>query len=289
MKFATAAATIALLVAAIIIVLLVTRSRTPPTDIPFAPATSPAVDFARLEHDLPLSTRHLETLTPPQLRELTQEQIDQLYGRVVAGSIPDGSYDGDLFFPRGSEGDSRLAEIVGTRLTKRLGNLAVRQTEFFMRTLWKGKVFSGRERVVRNRIEDLVLLAPLLNGDTRDIEKTTVGGHDAYLLFPARMYCGQSLLDGRRESIVLDYLFSDELRGYRSNPDALAGRDGLRIRDEMRMIRPGFYLGRAYLDRVFVLNFSLFSAEAASSGLAEFRAGQTQQDCWTGTQKRAVR
>lgn len=289
MKFATAAATIVLLAAAIIIVPRVWRSRTPPPDIPFAPATSPAVDFARIEHDLPLSARHLETLTPPQLRVLTQEQIDQLYGRLAAGAIPDGPYDGDLFFPRGSEGDSRIAEIVGTRLNKRLGNLAVRQTEFFMRTLWRGKVFSRRERVVRNRIEDLALLAPLLKGDTRDIEKTTVGGHDAYLLFPARIYCGQSLLDGRRESIVLDYLFSDELRGYRSNPDALAGRDGLRVRDEMRMIRPGFYLGRAYMDRVFVLNFSLFSAEAASGGLAGFRAGQTQQDCWTGTQERAVR
>jgi hypothetical protein len=30
------------------------------------------------------------------------------------------------------------------------------------------------------------------------------------------------------------------------------------VRDEIRMIRPGFYLGRAYLDRGFALNFTLY-------------------------------
>ena len=39
------------------------------------------------------------------------------------------------------------------------------------------------------------------------------------------------------------------LPGYQEHPDALAGRNGLRIRDEIRMIRPGFYLGRAYANQ----------------------------------------
>ena len=30
------------------------------------------------------------------------------------------------------------------------------------------------------------------------------------------------------------------------------------MRDEIRMIRPGLYLGRAYLDRGFALNFTLY-------------------------------
>src|SRR5262249_14484734 len=109
--------------------------------------------------------------------------------------------------------------------------------------------------------------------------------HEAYLLFPARLFCGQSLLDGRRESIILDHAFSDELRGYRDKPDALAGRHGLAIRDEMRMIAPGFYLGRAYMDRVFVVNFTLRNPDAAAAGRGDFLAGRTAQDCWTGTQK----
>ena len=38
-----------------------------------------------------------------------------------------------------------------------------------------------------------------------------------WLLFPAKLYCGQSLLDGRRESIVIDYLFGDEIEGWRDS------------------------------------------------------------------------
>ena len=45
--------------------------------------------------------------------------------------------------------------------------------------------------------------------------------------------------------------------GYRHDPDRLAGRNGFAVRDEVRMVRPGLYLGRAYLNRVFLLNFTL--------------------------------
>ena len=38
------------------------------------------------------------------------------------------------------------------------------------------------------------------------------GVEDENLFFPAKVYCAQSLLDGRRESIVIDYAFSDEQR-----------------------------------------------------------------------------
>ena len=82
-------------------------------------------------------------------------------------------------------------------------------------------------------------------------------------MFPAKLYCGQSLLDGRRESIIIDYAFTDDLPGYREMPDMLAGRRGFQVRDEIRMVRPGFYLGRAYLGRSFVLNFVLYNKEIA--------------------------
>ena len=89
---------------------------------------------------------------------------------------------------------------------------------------------------------------------------------DVWLLFPAKLYCGQSLLDGRRESVIIDYAYNDDLPGYQAHPDALAGRNGLRIRDEIRMIRPGFYLGRAYANKIFLLNFMLFNDEVAEAG-----------------------
>ena len=242
------------------------------------------LDFARLEHEYPLSIAEREGLTPQRLAGYSQEQVDQIYGRLTAGPIPDGPYDGDLFFPRGTDGETRLGEILGGHLKARLASLGTRRTEALGRLLWKGKQFDRRERLLRNRIEDLAMLAPLTGGTTAGIEKQSVNGRDTFLLFPAKLYCGQSLLDGRRESVIIDYTFSDELPGYREHPDGLGGRLGIRIRDEIRMIRPGFYLGRAYMNRIFGLNFSLYNAAAASAGRQEFRAGRVAEDCWAGEQ-----
>src|SRR5690606_8978220 len=140
------------------------------------------------------------------------------------------------------------------------------QLEELARALWKGKVFYRDQRLLRNRIEDTRLLRPLVGGDLGEIPKTTVNGQDQWLLFPAKLYCGQSLLDSRRESIIIDYAFPATLPGYREKPDCLAGRNGLKVRDESRMVRPCFYLGRAYVDRVFLLDFILYNKDIAERG-----------------------
>jgi hypothetical protein len=124
--------------------------------------------------------------------------------------------------------------------------------------------------VLRNRIEDLSILKKLglVEGEPK---KMNYAGKETWLLFPAKLYCGQSLLDSRRESIIIDYFFTDEIAGYQENPDYLAGRRGLKVRDEIRMIRPGFYLGRAYLDRGFALNFTLYDKATDEKAREEFR------------------
>jgi hypothetical protein len=246
------------------------------------------LDFARLDHEYPLSIAQRESLTPERLSEYSQEQVDQIYGRLTAGPIPDGPYSGDLFFPRGTDSETRLGEILGGRLKGRLAGLGVRKTEGLGRMLWKGKMFYRSQRVLRNRIEDLAVLAPLTGGTTEGIQKQSVNGRDEFLLFPAKLYCGQSLLDGRRESVIIDYAFTDELPGYREHPDSLGGRQGLRIRDEIRMVRPGFYLGRAYMNRIFGLNFTLYNPDAATAGRDEFHAGRLTEDCEAGTQRAAA-
>ena len=279
-------------------------------DIPFAPEQdtsltdpdNPAkvfrVDFAKVEAEYPLSTADLSQITQANLRALTQEQIDQIYGRLTAGPIPDGPFVGDLFFPKGDSLDSRLGEILGG-IKGRLADAEVKKLEFLGRSLWKGKVFYRDERVLRNYIEDLTILKPLLGDDTDDILTTTIDRRswlrvfapktDVWLLFPAKLYCGQSLVDSRRESIIIDYAYNDELPNYRRQPDALAGRKGLNVRDEIRMIRPGLYLGRAYINRVFLLNFTLYSAEIdATEGEAFRQTGQSAEDCWPGEQQRTV-
>ena len=89
--------------------------------------------------------------------------------------------------------------------------------------------------------------------------------------------------------MIIDYFYTDEIPGYREGPDFLAGRRGLQVRDEIRMIRPGFYLGRAYLGKIFLLNFTLYNKDVDTREAAAFqKTGQLAEDCWPGTQQRAV-
>ena len=276
-------------------------------DIPFAPLVDESlkdpdnptkvfrVDFARLEHELPLSRADLMELTPANLRTLSQEEIDQIYGRLTAGPTPDGPYQGDLFFARGDSLRPRLQEILGG-LPGRLAGEKIEVVERLGRTLWKGKMFDREQMVLRNFIEDVKPIEGLIDDpDSLMTAKVPRGGllgrilptTSVWLLFPAKLYCGQSLLDGRRESVIVDYLFGDEIEGYRPSPDSLAGRGGLRIRDEIRMVRPGFYLGRAYANRAFLLNFTLYNPEVADAGTDAFAAGERiAEDCWPGEQQR---
>lgn len=270
--------------------LIAACGKTEPPEIPFAPYTaeySGKPDFAQLEHQFPLGPVELAKITPENLAVLNQEQLDQIYARLSAGPIPDGPFDGSIVLPEGESGKLRAGEIVGgfAGFALHLKGIAV---DKIGETLWKGKVFYRDERVLRNRIEDLETFRKvgLVEGEP---QKITVGGKDAWLLFPAKLYCGQSLIDSRRESIIIDYAFTDELPGYLEKPDFLAGRRGLKVRDEIRMIRPGLYLGRAYMDRVFVLHFVLYNEEIAErDGPAFETSGAVQEDCWGGTQQRVV-
>lgn len=262
----------------------------PKLDIPFASWDKnyqSKMDLAQVEYKYPISTVELGKVTPEYLATLDQEQLDQLYARLTAGPIPDGAFDGRILLPRGGSGKFRLSEIVGgfTGLGLHLKGLVL---EDVGEALWRGKVFYRQEGVLRNRIEDLGVLKKmgLVQGDPK---KMDFNGKQTWLLFPAKLYCGQSLLDARRESIIIDYFFTDEIPGYQENPDYLAGRRGLRVRDEIRMIRPGLYLGRAYLDKGFALNFTLYNKDMDAQGRDAFvKTGQVQEDCWPGTQARKV-
>jgi hypothetical protein len=246
-------------------------------------------DFARVEHDYPLTPDELARLTPENLKSFKQEEVDQIYARLTSGPIPDGAYDGGLFFPKGASEKRRIAEIIGG-LPGLAANLQGAKVELLGKTLWKGKVFYRDERLLRNRIEDLAALKPIIDGDLTTIPKITVHGKDQWLMFPARLYCGQSLLDSRRESVIIDYAFTDEIEGYRERPDYLAGRNGFQVRDEIRMVRPGFYLGRAYLGKIFLLNFTLYNENVAGQKIvaSDIAKSAPSADCWGGTQQRAM-
>lgn len=275
-------------------------------DIPFAPMQDSAikdpdnptkvfrVDFARVEQEFPLSRADLIKLTPDVIATLEQEKVDQIYARLAAGPIPDGPYLGDFFFARGDNKEARVEEILGG-FHGRLAGTAVLFLELIGNDLWRGKVFYRDQRIARTMVRDRGAIRDLV-GDAATIATITIPDETwlsrlfpsrAWLLFPAKVHCGQSLLDGRRESIVIDHNFNDEVEGYRASPDSLAGRSGLRIRDEIRMIRPGFYLGRAYANRMFLANFTLYNPAVADPGEDAFRAGAlVAEDCWPGEQVR---
>ena len=242
-------------------------------------------DFARVEHEFPLKPDQLIKLTPANIKNYDQEQVDQIYARLTAGPIPDGASDGDLFFPKGSSGYVRAAEIAGG-LKGLAIQLQAEKLKLLGEVLWKGKVFYRNERVLRNRMDHLELLQDFFPDKKAQIRELETNGRKDRLMFPAKLYCGQSLLDSRRESVIIDYAFTDQIEGYREVPDALAGRDGFVVRDEIRMVRPGFYLGRAYLYGSFGLNFTLYNDAVAKAKTDDFmKTANIEEDCWAGSQR----
>ena len=84
---------------------------------------------------------------------------------------------------------------------------------------WQGKVFDAKAGLLRNEILPFGLKAII-----------------------ARVYKGPSWFDGK-ECIVLDY----------SETSLVASH----IRDEIRQIEPGLYLGKVYWDKARLIDFSL--------------------------------
>ena len=233
--------------------------RSAPPPIRFAP---PGTDVAQLRSEFALTDAERGALTPDSFRSLTQEQVDQIYLRLASGPVPDGPFRGDLFFPRDRDGHARIRDLAdpGPSLPAHLGAMHV---ERLGRALWKGKVFFRPQRILRNRIDDLAILKPIIT-DANTIPKLTFDGETTWLLFPAAVSCGPSRLDPTRPSIVIDYSKGPSIDGYRRVPDELAGTDGLNILDEVRVIRPGFYLGRAHFGPRFGLNFTLLDPAGAT-------------------------
>ncbi len=150
---------------------------------------------------------------------------------------------------------------------------------------WRGKVFDRETRILRNRIDRSRGARRAARRDGRGAARCPEGRRARSI--PAvpgeALIAASRLLDARRESIIIDYAYTDDLPGYLEPLDHLVGRNGLRIRDEIRMVRPGFYLGRAYMDRFFVLNFTLY--DEAAPGAAQTAAAPAA-DCFTGEQRR---
>ena len=250
---------------------MIAACRTAAPPIRFAP---PGTDVPRLRAEFALTDAERLALTPEAMRSLTQDQVDQIYARLSAGPIPDGPFRGDLFFPRDKDGRARISDMTDASPNV-LGPAAALTAEELGRMLWRGKVFFRTQGIVRNRIEDLLILRPIVN-DVKTIPKLTFDGQTTWLLFPARLSCGESRFDATRKTIVVDYAQTAKIDGYREIPDKLAGPEALNIFDEVRVIRRGFYLGRSYFGPRFALNFTLLDP-AVAAGAAT--TATVQEEC----------
>lgn len=258
-------------------------------------------DAAQVEHLKPLSAHDLSSVTAADLARLNQEQLDQIYFRLRSGPFPQGDYRGTVLVKNdlAVTVEEKLIEILikpGTlggffknALLKKLCSTedsAKCVGEF----LWAGKRFytprADGAVEVRNAIAPLRANAALtllgfsnLLGPLHKEKQERFNGSSAYMLFPANVYCGISMVDTRRESVIVDFAYGDDFSGSGGRPfipeiDGLAARSGASIRDELRMVKPGLYLGRAYVEKIFVLNFILESIQQP--------AGTGDNRCWTG-------
>jgi hypothetical protein len=125
----------------------------------------------------------------------------------------------DELYRSSPAGDVPRGEGQGTLLVAPGTKLSRVAARFVHHVAWQGKVFDPERGELRNQVSPIGIKA--------------VG---------AKVYRGPSWFDGN-ECIVLDY----------SRTSLIARL----VRDEIREIAPGLYLGIAYLDRIKTVNFVL--------------------------------
>jgi hypothetical protein len=125
----------------------------------------------------------------------------------------------DDLFRASPPGEIPDGEAKGTAIVAPGTSYSEEIAEFINHFAWQGKTFDAAKGVLRNRILPLGLSAII-----------------------AKVYKAPSWLDGK-ECIVLDYSDTSLLARW--------------IRDEIRQIGPGTYLGKVYWDKKRLIDFAL--------------------------------
>lgn len=197
-----------------------------------------------------------ENHTPQSLSKLSQEQLDRLYARAQAGPIPEGRYKETVLISL-TKGDGHRLSILSSSGENSKFKKQSTFEKLAKNLAFAYKVFPENSRKVFYNINS--------------------SGRRKY---PGKLYCGQSKLDSRRESIILDYQYADDITygplPYEKSRDWFTTRHTAGLRSEMRMIHPGLYLGRTYARDFFIANFILSGPSAAK--------GARKGPCWRGTQ-----
>ncbi len=177
--------------------------------------------------------RQRHSLNKESFDACSQEVLDEFYLKLNWGSkIPQGFFEGRVQLAR----RQLPAKNLIARLRQFVPGYVREQEELLMERFWRGKVFyttNTSQPILWNRI----------------LKKSEA--------FPAHVYVGESLFDTQKNSLVIDYLSNQDIEAYKPSRDWLVNSRALAIRDEIREVRPGLYLGRAYVRGKFFLNFIL--------------------------------
>ncbi len=125
----------------------------------------------------------------------------------------------DELFTASPAGDIPDGEGNGTAIIGAGSSLTPEIAGFINYFIWQGKIFDAKAGLLNNKILPFGIAAIV-----------------------AQVYKGESWLD-HKECIVLDYSHTSLVAGW--------------IRDEIRMIKPGFYLGQAFGGRTRLFHFAL--------------------------------
>jgi hypothetical protein len=125
----------------------------------------------------------------------------------------------DALFTASPAGKIPDGEAEGTAIVAPGTAYSANIARFISNFAWQGKVFDAKKGVLRNKILPLGLNAII-----------------------AKVYKGESWLDGK-QCIVLDYSDTSLLAQW--------------IRDEIREISPGVYLGKVYWGKQRLIDFAL--------------------------------
>ena len=125
----------------------------------------------------------------------------------------------DTLFTNSPVGDIPDGEADGTAIVAPGTVFSASIAQFVSLFAWQGKVFDAKKGVLKNRILPFGLNAII-----------------------AKVYKGTSWLDGK-ECIVLDYSDTSTVAQW--------------IRDEIRQVGPGTYLGKVYWDKKRLIDFAL--------------------------------
>ena len=125
----------------------------------------------------------------------------------------------DKLFTDSPVGNIPDGEAEGTAIVAPGTTYSSNIARFVSNFAWQGKVFDTKKGVLKNKILPFGLNAIL-----------------------AKVYKGPSWLDGK-ECIVLDYSDTSIIAQW--------------IRDEIREIEPGLYLGKVYWDKTRLIDFAL--------------------------------